>query len=57
MLSEMLSLSISNIRLRETLSIRSIKDPLTGLYNRRYMEESFLREIARAMTIRLQMPA
>jgi len=47
-LSEMLSLSISNIRLRETLSIQSIRDPLTGLFNRRYMEESFPREIKRA---------
>ncbi len=47
-LSELLSLSISNIRLREILSSQSIKDPLTGLFNRRYMEEIFLREIYRA---------
>ncbi len=47
-LSELLSLSISNIRLREILSSQSIKDPLTGLFNRRYMEEIFQREIYRA---------
>lgn len=47
-LSEMLSLSISNLRLRETLSIQSIRDPLTGLFNRRYMEECLEREISRA---------
>jgi diguanylate cyclase (GGDEF)-like protein/PAS domain S-box-containing protein len=47
-LSELLSLSLSNIRLRETLSNQSIRDPLTGLFNRRYMEENFQREILRA---------
>ena len=29
-------LSVGNIRLREGLRAQSIKDPLTGLYNRRY---------------------
>ena len=47
-LSELMSLSISNIKLRETLSSQSIKDPLTGLFNRRFMEEGFQREIYRA---------
>jgi diguanylate cyclase (GGDEF)-like protein/PAS domain S-box-containing protein len=47
-LSKLLSLSISNIRLREKLSIQSIRDPLTGLFNRRFMEESFQKEIRRA---------
>jgi diguanylate cyclase (GGDEF)-like protein/PAS domain S-box-containing protein len=47
-LTELLSLSISNIKLRETLSLQSIKDPLTKLFNRRYMEENFQREIYRA---------
>jgi diguanylate cyclase (GGDEF)-like protein len=47
-LSELLSLSISNLRLSETLSIQSIKDPLTGLFNRRYLEETLRREISRA---------
>jgi len=36
------------VPLRETLRIQSIRDPLTGLYNRRYMEETINREIPRA---------
>jgi diguanylate cyclase (GGDEF)-like protein/PAS domain S-box-containing protein len=47
-LSEQLSLAISNVKLTESLSRQSIQDPLSGLFNRRYMEESLLREIARA---------
>ncbi len=45
---ELVSLSISNIRLRETLRNQSIRDPLTGVFNRRYMEETLSREISRA---------
>ncbi len=36
-----------NIRLVETLKLQSIKDSLTGLYNRRYLEGSVDREISR----------
>ncbi len=46
--SENIGISIANLRLRETLRSQSIRDPLTNLYNRRYMEETFAREIARA---------
>jgi len=42
-------LSVANIRLREALRTQSIKDPLTGLYNRRYLEEMLDREIRRAV--------
>jgi diguanylate cyclase (GGDEF)-like protein len=42
-------LSVANIRLREALRSQSIKDPLTGLYNRRYLEETLEREIRRAV--------
>jgi diguanylate cyclase (GGDEF)-like protein/PAS domain S-box-containing protein len=42
-------LSIANIRLREALRSQSVKDPLTGLYNRRYLEEMLDREIRRAV--------
>ena len=42
-------LSVANIRLREALRSQSIKDPLTGLYNRRYLTETLDREIRRAV--------
>jgi diguanylate cyclase (GGDEF)-like protein len=47
--AEQVGLSISNIRLREALRTQSIRDPLTGLYNRRYLEEMLEREIRRAV--------
>ena len=46
--AEYLSLSIANIKLWERLTDQSIRDPLTGLFNRRYMEEIIKREILRA---------
>ncbi len=45
--AENLSLSLANLKLRETLRMQSIRDPLTGLFNRRYMEESIEREMSR----------
>ncbi len=41
-------LSIANIRLREALRTQSVRDALTGLYNRRYLEEVLDRETRRA---------
>ncbi|BAL22363.1 diguanylate cyclase [Azoarcus sp. KH32C] len=52
--SEPISLSIANLKLQENLRQQSIRDALTGLYNRRHMEESLAREIAR--TNRTQRP-
>ncbi len=46
-LSEQIALALSNIRLRENLRQQTIRDSLTGLYNRRFLEESLNREIAR----------
>jgi diguanylate cyclase len=48
-LTEHLALAVANLNLRETLRSQSIRDPLTGLYNRRYMEESLEREFRRAL--------
>lgn len=43
-----ISLALASLKLRETLQHQSIRDPLTGLFNRRYLEESLSREINRA---------
>jgi diguanylate cyclase (GGDEF)-like protein/PAS domain S-box-containing protein len=47
-LAEQVALALANIRLRGTLREQSSRDPLTGLFNRRYMEESLDRELRRA---------
>jgi len=41
-------LSLASLRLRETLREQSIRDSLTGLFNRRFMQESLNRELLRA---------
>jgi diguanylate cyclase (GGDEF)-like protein/PAS domain S-box-containing protein len=46
---ENISLTLANLKLYEELQQQSIRDPLTGLYNRRYLEEYLEREIQRAM--------
>jgi len=46
--AEHVGLAMANFNLRQTLRIQSIRDPLTGLFNRRYMEETINREIPRA---------
>ncbi|MDV6376349.1 sensor domain-containing diguanylate cyclase [Deinococcus arenicola] len=48
MVAETVALAFMNLRLRETLRQQSIRDPLTGLFNRRYLEETFERELRRA---------
>lgn len=45
--AEQLSLALGNLRLQERLRQQSIRDALTGLYNRRYLEESLSRELSR----------
>jgi diguanylate cyclase (GGDEF)-like protein/PAS domain S-box-containing protein len=46
--AEQLAMAVANLNLRETLRHQSIRDSLTGLYNRRYFQESLEREIRRA---------
>lgn len=43
-----IALALANLKLREALRQQAIRDPLTGLFNRRYMEETLERELRRA---------
>jgi diguanylate cyclase (GGDEF)-like protein/PAS domain S-box-containing protein len=47
--AQQFALALANLRLRDTLLRQSIRDPLTGLHNRRYLEEAFERELHRAV--------
>jgi diguanylate cyclase (GGDEF)-like protein len=47
-LSEQISLALSNVQLKEKLHEQAIRDSLTGLYNRYYMEEALVKELSRA---------
>lgn len=47
-LSENIASALVNHRLQRSLREQTIRDPLTGLFNRRYMEETLTLEIARA---------
>jgi len=53
-LAEYIGTAVVNLRLRESLREKSIRDPMTGLFNRRFMEETLEREIRRA--IRMKAP-
>jgi len=43
-----IALSLASLRMRETLRDQSIRDSLTGLFNRRFMQESLEREMMRS---------
>jgi len=45
--AETLAMALANIRLRESLQHQAIRDPLTGLFNRRYLQETLRRELKR----------
>jgi len=47
--AENISLAVSNLKLQDTLRTQSLRDPLTGLFNRRYLEISLARDLARAV--------
>jgi diguanylate cyclase (GGDEF)-like protein/PAS domain S-box-containing protein len=49
LVGEQMSMALANLGLRETLRNQSIRDPLTGLFNRRYLEETLERELRRAI--------
>ena len=46
-LAEQLGLALANLQLRETLQLQSLHDPLTGLFNRRYLQDNLARELYR----------
>ena len=46
--AEQIGLAIANLKLQDSLRQQSIRDALTGLYNRRHMEVALEREILRA---------
>lgn len=45
--AEQLALALANLKLRQHLRDLSVRDPLTGLFNRRYLTESLGREMTR----------
>jgi len=47
--AERAALSLANLKLRDSLQAQAIRDPLTGLFNRRYMEETLEREMRRSI--------
>jgi diguanylate cyclase (GGDEF)-like protein len=47
-MAENVGLALANIRLRQTLRSLAVRDPLTGLYNRRFLDEALNREVDRA---------
>ena len=46
--AEQISLAVANVRLRQELHERSVRDPLTGLWNRRWFMDHAGRELAAA---------
>ena len=46
---EGIKMSLSNLKLREKLREEAIRDPLTGLFNRRFLEETLARDVYRAL--------
>ncbi len=46
--ADQLALALANLKLRQSLRDLSVRDPLTGLFNRRYLSESLGRELARS---------
>ncbi len=48
LLSDQIALALTNARSRESLGEMAARDPLTGAFNRRYLEETLAREIDKA---------
>jgi diguanylate cyclase (GGDEF)-like protein len=52
-IAEQLGLALVNLQLRDSLRMQSLRDPLTGLFNRRYLDESLQREVMRCQRRKL----
>lgn len=48
MMTEQVAMALANLHLREQLQEQAIRDALTGLYNRRYLDDALVRELHRA---------
>lgn len=44
-----IALAMANVKLRESLQFQAVRDALTGLFNRRYLEEALGRELRRSV--------
>jgi diguanylate cyclase (GGDEF)-like protein/PAS domain S-box-containing protein len=53
--AQQISSALFDLRLQETLRDQASRDPLTGLFNRRYMEETLHRELFRAARKKAQL--
>jgi diguanylate cyclase (GGDEF)-like protein len=51
--AEQIALALVNVQLRDTLHRQSVTDALTGLFNRRYLDETLKRELYRAQRKKL----
>jgi diguanylate cyclase (GGDEF)-like protein len=54
-LADNIGLGIANLKLRESMRNLSIRDPLTELFNRRYMEEALAQELHRTKRNKAQL--
>jgi diguanylate cyclase (GGDEF)-like protein len=54
-MAESMGLALANLKLRLFLREQSIRDALTGLFNRRYLDETLEREFHRAMRTQRQL--
>jgi diguanylate cyclase (GGDEF)-like protein len=48
MCAEQISMAIANVRMRDQLQDQSVRDPLTGLFNRRHMTETLRKAIGQS---------
>jgi diguanylate cyclase (GGDEF)-like protein len=55
--AENMGIALANLKLRDAMRALSIRDPLTGLFNRRYMEEVLAQEFHRAKRLSTQVAA